>query len=98
MKVLLKARHLAPIYGEQYTYCPRARGNIRLLQKCLTFCTQGIVHVVDVQSDRSTLVVNSGAWQSQTKYQQTMGITPTPGMAVIVNLATLQPVVYDFNQ
>jgi len=58
----------------------------------------GHVHVVDVQSYRGTLVVNSGAWQSQTKYQQTMGITPTPGMAIIVNLATLQPVVYDFNQ
>jgi hypothetical protein len=27
-----------------------------------------------------------------------MGITPTPGVAVIVNLATLQPLVYDFNQ
>ncbi|MDQ3848679.1 MAG: DNA polymerase II small subunit, partial [Thermoproteota archaeon] len=51
-----------------------------------------------VQNYRGTLVVNSGAWQSQTKFQQTMGIMPTPGIAVVVNLATLQPIVYDFNQ
>jgi hypothetical protein len=27
-----------------------------------------------------------------------MGIMPSPGMAVVVNLATLQPFVQDFNQ
>jgi DNA polymerase II small subunit len=97
MKVLLKARHLAPIYGERTPIAPEQE-DMMVITEVPDILHSGHVHVVDVQSYRGTLVVNSGAWQSQTKYQQTMGITPTPGLAVIVNLATLQPVVYDFNQ
>ena len=97
MKVLLKARHLAPTYGERTPIAPEQE-DMMVITEMPDIFHSGHVHVVDVQSYRGTLVVNSGAWQSQTKYQQTMGITPTPGLAVIVNLATLQPVVYDFNQ
>ncbi|HET6808534.1 MAG TPA: DNA-directed DNA polymerase II small subunit [Nitrososphaera sp.] len=97
MRVLLKARHLAPIYGERTPIAPEQE-DMMVITEVPDIFHSGHVHVVDVQSYRGTLVVNSGAWQSQTKYQQTMGITPTPGLAVIVNLATLQPVVYDFNQ
>jgi DNA polymerase II small subunit len=97
MKVLLKARHLAPIYGERTPIAPEQE-DMMVITEVPDIFHSGHVHVVDMQSYRGTLVVNSGAWQSQTKYQQTMGITPTPGLAVIVNLATLQPIVYDFNQ
>jgi DNA polymerase II small subunit len=97
MKVLLKARHLAPIYGERTPIAPEQE-DMMVITEVPDIFHSGHVHVVDVQSYRGTLVVNSGAWQSQTKYQQTMSITPTPGVAVIVNLATLQPVMYDFNQ
>ena len=31
------------------------------------------------------------------KFQRTMGIIPNPGVAVMVNLATLQPFIMDFN-
>jgi DNA polymerase II small subunit len=97
MKLLLKARHLAPIYGERTPIAPEQE-DMMVITEVPDIFHSGHVHVVDVQSYRGTLVVNSGAWQSQTKFQQTMGITPTPGVAVIVNLATLQPLVYDFNQ
>jgi DNA polymerase II small subunit len=97
MKVLLKARHLAPIYGERTPIAPEQE-DMMVITEVPDILHSGHVHIVDVQNYRGTLVVNSGAWQGQTKYQQTMGITPTPGMAVIVNLATLQPFVYDFNQ
>ena len=96
MKVLLKARHLAPIYGERTPIAPE-REDMMVITEVPDIFHSGHVHVADIQSYRGTLVVNSGAWQSQTKFQQTMGITPTPGVAVIVNLATLQPLVYDFN-
>jgi DNA polymerase II small subunit len=97
MKVLLKARHLAPIYGERTPIAPEQE-DMMVITEVPDIFHSGHVHVADIQSYRGTLVVNSGAWQSQTKFQQTMGITPTPGVAVIVNLATLQPLVYDFNQ
>ena len=97
MKVLLKARHLAPIYGERTPVAPEQE-DMMVITEVPDIFHSGHVHVADIQSYRGTLVVNSGAWQSQTKFQQTMGITPTPGVAVMVNLATLQPLVYDFNQ
>jgi DNA polymerase II small subunit len=97
MKVLLKARHLAPIYGERTPIAPEQE-DMMVITEVPDIFHSGHVHVTDVQNYRSTLVVNSGAWQSQTKFQQTMGIMPTPGLAVVVNLATLQPIVYDFNQ
>jgi hypothetical protein len=58
----------------------------------------GHVHNIDVQNYRGTLIVNSGAWQTQTKYQQMMGIVPSPGIAIVVNLANLQPFQMNFNQ
>ena len=58
----------------------------------------GHAYVMGVQNYRGTLIVNSGAWQSQTKFQQTMGVVPTPGIAILVNLATLQPCQMSFNQ
>lgn len=97
MKVLLKARHLAPTYGERTPVAPEQE-DMMVISEVPDILHSGHVHVTDVQSYRGTLVVNSGAWQSQTKYQQTMGITPTPGLAILVNLATLQPLVQDFNQ
>jgi DNA polymerase II small subunit len=96
MKVLLKARHLAPTYGERTPVAPEQE-DMMVMTDVPDILHSGHVHVTDVQSYRGTLVVNSGAWQSQTKFQQTMGITPSPGMAILVNLATLQPSIQDFN-
>jgi DNA polymerase II small subunit len=97
MKVLLKARHLAPTYGERTPVAPEQE-DMLVITEVPDILHSGHVHVTDVQSYRGTLVVNSGAWQSQTNFQRTMGIMPSPGMAIIVNLATLQPFVQDFNQ
>jgi DNA polymerase II small subunit len=92
MKVLLKARHLSPIYGERTPVAPELE-----ISEVPDIFHSGHVHVLDVQNYRGTLIVNSGAWQSQTKYQQTMNIMPTPGIAIVINLATLQPFMQDFN-
>lgn len=96
MKVLLKARHLAPTYGERTPIAPEQE-DMMVITEVPDILHSGHVHVTDVQSYRGTLVVNSGAWQSQTRFQQTMGITPSPGLAILVNLATLQPSIQDFN-
>ncbi len=95
MKVLLKARHLAPTYGERTPIAPEQE-DMMVITEVPDIFHSGHVHVVDVQNYRGTLVVNSGAWQAQTKFQQTMGITPIPGIAILVNLATLQPFIQDF--
>jgi DNA polymerase II small subunit len=96
MKVLLKARHLSPTYGGRTPVAPETE-DMMVMTEVPDIFHAGHVHVTDVDSYRGTLVVNSGAWQSQTKFQQTMGITPSPGIAIVVNLATMQPYKQDFN-
>src|SRR5262249_16461352 len=81
MKMMLKARHLAPMYGSRTPLAPESE-DMMVISEVPDVLHCGHVHVTDVESYRGTLVVNSGAWQRQTKFQQTMGITPTPGIAV----------------
>lgn len=97
MKVLLKARHLSPIYGERTPIAPEQEDHMVITEVPDIFHS-GHIHVLDAQNYRGTLIVNSGAWQGQTNFQRTMGIIPTPGVAVIVDLSTLQPFIMDFNQ
>jgi DNA polymerase II small subunit len=97
MKVLLKARHLSPIYGQRTPIAPEEE-DMMVITEIPDIFHSGHVHIIDVENYRGTLVVNSGAWQAQTKFQQTMGIVPTPGIAILINLATLQPFQLDFNQ
>ena len=97
MKVLLKARHLAPTFGSRTPIAPEVE-DMMVISEVPDILHSGHVHVTEVDNYRGTLVVNSGAWQSQTKFQQTMAITPTPGIAIAVNLATLQPTLLDFNE
>jgi DNA polymerase II small subunit len=97
MKILLKARHLSPIYGQRTPIAPELE-DMMVITEVPDILHSGHVHVIDVQNYRGTLIVNSGAWQSQTKFQQTMGVVPTPGVAILVNLATLQPYQISFNQ
>lgn len=96
MKILLKARHLSPMYGGRTPVAPEAE-DMMVMTEIPDILHSGHVHVTDVDGYRGTLVVNSGAWQSQTRFQQTMGITPSPGIAIVVNLATMQPYKQDFN-
>src|ERR687891_7895 len=82
MKILLKARHLSPIYGQRTPIAPELE-DMMVITEVPDIFHSGHVHVIDVQSYRGTLIVNSGAWQSQTKFQQTMGVVPTPGIAIL---------------
>ena len=89
MKILLRARHLSPIYGERTPIAPEEE-DMLVISEVPDIFHAGHVHIIDVGRYRNTLVVNSGAWQSQTRYQQTMGIMPTPGIVILINLSTLQ--------
>jgi DNA polymerase II small subunit len=95
MKILLKARHLSPLYGYRTPIAPE-KEDMLVISDVPDIFHVGHVHVMGVERYRNTLLVNSGAWQSQTKYQQTMGIIPTPGIAVFVDLLTLRPFQKDF--
>ena len=96
MKILLKSRHLSPIYGQRTPIAPE-KEDMMIIEDVPDVLHSGHVHVIDVDSYKGTLLVNSGAWQSQTPFQQTMGITPTPAIAIAINLSNLKPYKIDFN-
>lgn len=87
MKLLLQGRHLAPIYGEKTPIAPEKR-DFMVIERQPDIFHAGHVHVLKWVRYRGSLIVNSGAWQEQTDFQQKMGLIPTPGIIPIVNLHT----------
>ena len=97
MRVLLRARHLSPIYGKRTPIAPEIE-DMMVIGDVPDIFHSGHIHVVDLDMYKGTLIVNSGAWQTQTGYQASVGINPTPGIAVIVNLATMRVFTKDFTE
>jgi len=97
MQSLLKARHLSPIYGAQTPIAPETE-DLMVIDEVPDIFHTGHVHVVDLDLYRGTLLINSGAWQAQTPFQSGVGITPTPAMAILVNLKTFKVYTKDFTK
>ncbi len=96
MRSLLQARHLSPIYGAFTPIAPEL-DDMMVIEDVPDIFHAGHVHVVDLDLYRGVLIVNSGAWQHQTPFQAGVGINPTPGIAVIVNLKTFKVFTKDFS-
>lgn len=95
MELLLKARHLAPIYGKRTPIAPEPHDHLVISEPPDIFHV-GHVHVNGYATYRGTLLINSGAWQTLTDYQLKMGTEPTPGRVPIINLQTLELAEIDF--
>jgi len=89
MELLLKARHLCPSFGQRTPISPQKR-DLLVIEGIPDIFQAGHVHVFKHRNYRGTLVVNSGAWQSQTSYQRKNGLTPVPGVVPVVELKTMQ--------
>ncbi len=89
MKLLLRARHLAPTYGKRTALSPELRDYMVVDQVPDVFHV-GHVHTYGELSYRGTLLVNSGTWQAQTSFQSNMGMEPTPSIIPILDLSTLR--------
>jgi DNA polymerase II small subunit len=97
MKTLLRARHLAPIFGARTIIAPAEEDSL-VIENPPDVFHAGHVHVFGYLKYRNTLVVNSGTFQGQTAHQKSIGINPTPGKAAIINLGSLEVFEKDFNQ
>ncbi len=95
MKILLKARHLAPMFGSRTPIAPEADDRL-VVEQVPDIFHAGHVHSVGIERYRGTLIINSGTWQGQTSYQANLGISPRPGLVPIVNLATLEVTLREF--
>ncbi len=95
MKRLLQARHLSPIYGNLTPLAPELE-DMLVIEEVPDIFHTGHVHIVDLDMYRGVLLLNSGTWQKQTPFQASVGIKPTPGLAIIVNLKTFKVYYKDF--
>ena len=95
MRHFLRARHMSPIYGSRTPIAPETE-DMMVIDDIPDIFHSGHVHFVGLDMYKGILIVNSGAWQRQTDFQESVGITPTPGMAIIVNLQTMKVYQKDF--
>jgi len=96
MYQLLKKRHVAPQFGGRTRLAPEERDYLVMEDVPAIFHT-GHVHKLGYGKYRNVLAVNSGCWQEQTGFQQSVGIDPDHAYAPVVDLDTLDLTVYDFN-
>jgi DNA polymerase II small subunit len=89
MKLLLRARHLAPTYGKRTALSPEMRDYMVVDQVPDVFHA-GHVHTYGEMTYRGTLLINSGTWQAQTNFQSNMGMYPTPSIIPILDLSSLK--------
>jgi len=85
----------APTYGGNTPIAPE-RIDHMIIEDVPEIFHSGHVHVNGYETYRGTLIVNSGAWQSQTDYQRRMGLMPTPGRVPIINLQDMHLAELDF--
>jgi DNA polymerase II small subunit len=96
MYQLLKKRHVAPQFGGRTRLAPEERDYLVMEEVPAIFHT-GHVHKLGYGKYRNVLAVNSGCWQEQTGFQQSVGIDPDHAYAPVVDLDTLDLTVYNFN-
>ena len=89
MRHLLRARHLSPIYGSQTPIAPEME-DLLVIEDVPDIFHVGHVHRAELDMYKGILLVNSGSWQKQTPFQASVGMTPNPGIAIMVNLKTFK--------
>ncbi|MFW9969148.1 MAG: metallophosphoesterase [Candidatus Odinarchaeota archaeon] len=86
---LLKCRHLAPIYGKKTQIAPTDKDWL-VIDKIPDIFHTGHIHINGMDYYNNIALVNSGCFQSQTDFMNSLGIHPTPGILSIIELDTLK--------
>ena len=85
MEIMLQFRHLAPVYGSRTPILAHGKDELVVDEVPDVFHT-GHVHVFRIGGYREIKLVNSGTWQERTKYQEQLGIIPTPNIVAVLSL------------
>jgi len=83
---LLKSRHLAPIYGNKAWISPEPFDWL-VIRDVPDLFHCGHTHINTCSKYKGVNIVNSGTFQAETEYQQSLGIIPTPGIVPLVDLS-----------
>jgi len=93
---MLKLRHLSPVYGGRVSIAPEKEDHF-VIDPIPDILHCGHVHTVGVTRYKGVLTINSGTWQSQTEFQKRMNLQPMPARATVVDLATMEYRIIQFN-
>jgi len=100
MYQLLKKRHVAPQFGGHTRIAPEEQDYLVMDEVPDVFHT-GHVHKFGYGKYRNVLAVNTGCWQAQTAFQESVNIDPDTAYAPVVDLHRLDKpdpmTIYDFN-
>lgn len=94
-RLLLRARHLAPIYGSRTPIAAEDEDRL-VIDRVPEIFYCGHMHTFDASRYKGTLILCTGTWQNQTMYQLNMGIKPDIAKVGVVNLATMDLMIRDF--
>ncbi|MEM2584541.1 MAG: DNA polymerase II small subunit, partial [Thermoproteota archaeon] len=83
--IMLQLRHLAPVYGSRTPLLAQGQDDLVIDEVPDVFHT-GHVHVFRNGVYREIRLINSGTWQERTKYQEQLGIMPTPNIVAVLML------------
>jgi DNA polymerase II small subunit len=87
MELLLRCRHVAPIYGNSTPIAPEKEDRLVIASTPDVF-----------QKYKGATLIASGSWQTQTPFQKRVNLTPTVAVAPIMDLQTHAVVPIDFNR
>jgi len=91
----LRSRHLSPIYGNKVGIAPEPF-DWMVIREVPDLLLCGHSHVTRVTNYKGVTVVNSGTFQDETDYQQSLGIKPTPAIVPIISLTDFTVVLKKF--
>ena len=93
---MLRKRHVSPLYGN-VPVAPIEEDFLVIDEVPDVFAT-GHIHVNSHGNYRGTTVLNAGCWMSQSEYQKTRNINPTPCRVPIFDLKTHNTTVMNFGR
>ncbi len=89
MKQMLRARHLAPMWGSKTPIVAETKDYL-VIERIPDVFHGGHIHINGEGQYRGVQIVNSGTMQSQTSFQKSLNIDPTPGQVSLLNLKSLK--------
>ena len=97
MKVMLRKRHLAPVYGG-YTPLAPEHSDYMIIDRVPDIFVTGHVHISNIDNYRGVTLINASSWQAQTSYQKMLNFVPDSAKLPIVDLKTGNATTMDFSQ
>ncbi len=91
---LIKGRHLCPIFGNT-PIAPEPQDWL-VIERIPDILHSGHMHINDTGGYRGVILINTGTFETQTSYQKSMGLEPTPAKPIILDLQSYKITQLDF--